>query len=107
MVESPSWGKISQHPRRTFAPGGVTCLRESTKGRDNRATTQVKGFEPRNTHHLVGRPLFIERKTEFHINRIGELCEPDGVKTVALYQKELQELGRTSAIPEMVCERQV
>ena len=43
MVKVHRGERLANTPERTFAPGGVTCLREA-KGKGYRATTQVKGL---------------------------------------------------------------
>ena len=63
LVKIQRGEKLAITPEQTFAPDGVTCLREA-KGKGCRATMQMKGLSPEITS-VGGRRISFLRKSEF------------------------------------------
>jgi len=102
MVKVHRGERLANTPERTFAPGGVTCLREA-KGKGYRATTQVKGLSPEKLHLSVADAFHVSGRQNSHNRYRRGYANPTGSKTVALYQRDIAGTWENQCIPEMVC----
>ena len=93
--------RLAITPEQTFAPCGVTCIREA-KGEGCGAVTQVKGLSPeipviseaKTVHYGTGRNPVAESN-----KRGEETGNRRGLRPWRRIKERLQELGRTYIIP--------
>ena len=93
MVKVHRGERLANTPERTFAPGGVTCLREA-KG---------KGLSPVKLHIREADVLHINGRQQNGTVRGEVPVLLAGSETVALYQRDIAGTWENQCIPEMVC----
>jgi len=104
LVEIQQGERLAITPEPTFAPDGVTCLREA-KGRGYRATTQVKELNPEIVHRVGGRYCSWSIRQNSYSRKWQGDKSPTGSETVALYQKDITGTWENRYIPnKRVCD---